>query len=105
MPEINTVEIRFNPTLGSVKADSFRAMFYTERWDDIDDTLRFLTGVYDVTGEIAGEVLFTDAEGEPPELHDLRYRHITDRRANGDPFDRRSVTLWPATDTEQEDSN
>lgn len=96
MPEINRLDFRYEPVSGDLLVDSFRVMFYTERTEDVQETLQYLCLVFDVANDITGEIKFTDADGEPPVLRDLRYRDPTMRANVGDPFPERRVELWPS---------
>ena len=96
MPEINRVPFRYEPVDGDLYYDSFRMHFHTERRQDILDTLQYITRVLDTPYTVEGEIRFSDADDEVPEIRDLRYSTPANRRQLGNPFPDDPVRLWPA---------
>lgn len=95
MPEVNNVPIKYEPVCGDLYLDSFRGTFYTERLDDIKDTLKYLCYCHSVIREVEATIHFCDTPDDPPEVYDFRYYSPTVRRKHGKPFSGDSVTLWP----------
>ena len=98
MPEINRVSFQYGPVGGSLKFDAFRQTFYTERVQHVRDTLQYLCFAFDVVEAVEGEIRFSEADGEPPQIRDVRYVNPRTRARVGRPFPDSTVALWPASD-------
>lgn len=96
MAEKNTVAFKYNPVDGSLYLDGFRVQFYTERLDDIKDTLQYLQFAFRFVREIEGEIEFIDRPDIAPRILGLRYSSHQDRASRGEPCPDTEVTLWPA---------